>query len=279
MSEVNAEVARDPIAAILAAFGRSYLASSPFKQDRELVDELRAEARPVIEALLFADKAGSADVNAIEHHEGLAMVTLLGRRAGALGATPSAVLALVPSLSAGFRDAGKPLSPAIHQALQAMCMEGYVAGREEHLQRDFAQRTAQAQPIVRVAPRCLAVFLAGHHDADDLAEVIDRLGRTMLDANALGCVVDLERLEEPAPDRAAEVFNADAAARMLGATCVFTGVSPAWMDAARRARVPTDLIALEPSFERGLHRALAACGLEVRPIGWLPEKIRKMLRR
>src|SRR5687768_10169223 len=189
MTELAAQVSkdRDAIGVILDAFGRSYLASSPFKQDRALLEELAAETRPVVEALLFATSSGAADANAIEHHEGLAMVTLLGRRVGALGATPSAALALVPSLAAGFRESGRTLPPALHGPLQAMCMEGYVAGREEHLVREHANRFAESQPVVKIAPRVLALFLSGEHESEDLAEVVDRLGRQMLAANAVSC--------------------------------------------------------------------------------------------
>lgn len=263
---------------VLAAFEARYVEGAPFREDRRIAGELAIETRPVIESLLAAlSGEGPIDVPSLEHHEALAMVTLLGRRAAALGATPTALVGLVPALIAGFEAVGRPIPEHLHDPMRFVAFEGYVAGHDERLVQEGYVRAADAVPIVRVAPRCLALLVAGRHEAELLAEIVDRFGRELLAADAKAGIVDLAKLEDPSPDCAAEVFGADAAARMLGATCVFSGVSEPWLEAARRARVPVELLTIEPDFGEALRRALSLCGLEIRRTSWLPGPIRTLL--
>jgi len=255
----------DHLARHAARFRETYTSGAPFAQDRALAGDLSLEARPVLEALLFASASGQGDdVHASEHREGLAMLTLLGRRAGVLGATPTAALAIVPALRAALEASSVALSPRVERALAAVCIEGYVAGREERIVREAADRAARTQTIVRVAPRCLALFLTGEHEAEALHAITDRLGRSLLADGAEVCVVDITGLERADPSCAAEVFAVDVTARMLGTLAIFTGVTDEWRRAAESARVPLELLTMEPSFEAGLKRALQRVDLEIR---------------
>jgi hypothetical protein len=240
-------------------FRARYARGAPFREDRLLAKELGWEARPVLEALRAALR--DVDPTSIAHHEGLALLTLLGRRAGRLGATPTAALGIVPAL---FTALGRQPTERELTALQALSLEGYVAGREERLVEEAARAAMEATPIVEVAPRCIAAFFAGLHEPEALGEIVERLGSLALRTDAAAVVVDVSRLLDPTPERAAEVLGADAAARMLGATCVFAGIGP-WLEAARRTGVDERLIVSEPDFPSALKRALAAAGLAIRP--------------
>jgi hypothetical protein len=260
-------LAGDPrVERALAAFREHYVRAAPFREDRKQAEELVLEARPAVEDLLFAADQGAVDLQGFEHHEGLAMVTLLGRRAAELAITPTAALALVPALLEGFRAVECPLPEAAGTHLQALCIEGYVASRGDRAQQEAGHRAAGAVPVVRIAPGCIALVLAGRHDPERLGEVVERFGRELFETDARACVVDLSRMKEPTADRAVEVFGAHATARMLGTRCVFAGVSEGWLDAARQARVDVELLEREPSFDKALERALGLCGLEIRRI-------------
>lgn len=270
---------RDRVERILEGLERRYATTTPYRQDRELAPELALEARPVVESLLIAAEADPHErARVLDHHEGLAMVTLLGRRAGMLGATPTAALGLVRALFASFEEVGCPVPAELYDDLVALCMEGFVAGREERLLDRTETVASEAQPIVRIADRVLLLFLCGTHPAERIEQVVDRFGRVMLQLEARAGLVDLSRLSDPTPDRAAEVFAAHSAARMLGADCIFTGVSDAWLGAAKEGRVDTELLAIEPSFEDALRRALAIGGWELRRTSWLPSPLRFLKR-
>ena len=93
------------------------------------------------------------------------------------------------------------------------------------------------------------------HDAASLGELVDALGRAMLDADASIAIVDLSQLGEPNRDRARAVFAAEEIARMLGAICIFSGVDPRWRSAAADARIDLDELNVEPTFARALASA------------------------
>lgn len=254
----------------VAVLEAAYAGAVPFVEDRACAPELAREAAPVLHALLSSRSLGAPeDARALEHHEALALVLLLGRRAGALGVTPTAALALVRALSAALESVGSPVGAEFTAVVAALVMEGYVAAREERLSNLSAAQAADALPTLRLAPKCLALVLSGEHEPERLRDVVDRFGRALFAADARACVVDLSGLRRPSAPLAAEAFAADVAARMLGVTCIFCGVSPAWLDAAKAARVPLEVLALEPTFEVALARALELAGYALKPEGRL----------
>lgn len=272
--------AEDPrISRVLEELERRYAGTTPFRQDRDLAPELALEARPAVESLLLAAEAPPEErPRVLDHHEGLAMVTLLGRRAGNLGATPTAVLGLVRSVGEAFEAIGLPLGEALMRDLGAVCLEGFVAGREEHVAERAAERAAEGQLVTRVVEGCVLLTLGGEHAPERLEEVVDAFGRKLLSADAKSGLVDMTRLVAPTPDRAAEVFSAHATARMLGAHCVFVGATEEWLAVARQGRVDTELLLLEPTFEAGLRHALRLAGWELRRSSRLPEPLRSLRR-
>lgn len=259
----------DRPARIAAAFGVAYRRRTPFREDREQGPELELEVQPAVEDLLPA--SGEApDLAAPEHHEGLALVTRLGRRAAELGITPTAAAGVAPSLVDAFRADGLALPPSAQDTLAGLCLEGYVGAREERGEARAGARAAAATGIIEPVTGCVALVLAGHHPAEQLSAIVDRFGRRAHQRDARACIVDLTDLEPPDPDQAVEVFGADAVCRMLGATCIFAGVEATWREAARAAGVDDALLQLEPTFARALERALEPMGYELRARrGWL----------
>ncbi len=253
-----------------ATIEETFARSVPFAEDRACAAELAREAAPLIDALRQAFAGGAPErARALEHHEALAMITLLGRYAGVLEITPTAALAIVPAVLEGLATVEVTLGSAFASMLSALALEGYVAAREERLVELAAARAAAALPTLRIAPKCLALVLHGEHDPSVLRDVVEHFGRALFEADARSCVVDLHGLLGVSPHHAVEVFGADVAARMLGATCVFSGASPDWLAAANSARVPLELLAIEPTFEAAVARALEIAGYTLKRAGGL----------
>lgn len=281
--------ADDPLLAVaLDAFREAYVAGCPFLQDRDLAEALSVEASPVLEALaeglgreLGRDRSGegAGDPERNEHHEALAMVTLLGRRAGALGVTPTAALAISSAMVAGLRRIERPVSTELSQALAILSVEGYVAGREDALRDSHAANAIETAAIITVVPRVLALVLSGEHDSDAIAEIVDRFGRRLLKVDAVAAIVDLSLLGEASDERAVEVFGAHATARMLGVTCFFVGAAEPWREAATRKRIDLDLVRFEPSFEAALRASLSLASLKLESTSWLPGPLKRVLRK
>ncbi len=244
-----------------------------FDEDRALGTELSTEARPAADALRLALTLHTQDdETSLEHHEGLAMIHLLGRRAATLGATPSALTCLVPTLADALRETGEArslelvLSEAMRLRLTATCWEGYVRGREERTEQVLRTRAATAMPTLELAPGCVALILAGAHEPAVLVERARVFGRTMFAAEAKACVVDISRLFDPHRSRAAAILEVASAATLMGASHHVSGVTDAvdgWGPVLRELGV--DEARLHASFEGALAAAIKAAGLRLQP--------------
>ncbi len=271
---------QDEFSEALEGFRESYVAGCPFRQDRDLVDLISEEARPVIEALGVGLVDGpGGDPELTEHHEALAMVTLLGRRAGALGVTPTAAMAIAGAMGAGLARIGLAVSEKLGVALATLSVEGYVAGREDALREQHAAASVESVVTLAIVPRVFALVLSGDHEPEALAEIVERFGRRLLKGDAVAAIVDISGLREATEEGAVEVFAAHSTARMLGVTCLFVGVTDPWLEAAKTRRVDLDLVRIEDTFEDALRAALPLSGWKLESTSWLPGPLKRVLKR
>lgn len=256
---------------------------APFREDRAAAVELAREAVPVVDAIVGGcDAAGGPMPDALPLREALALVGLLGRRAGEAGLTPTALVALPAALRAGCEavaampvDAAPadaaPRRPAtwgaaLEEAVRALALEGYVAGREERVVARLAARAASALEPLWIAPRCALLALSGEHDADHLRDVVERAGRALLAGDARALVVSLRGLVGASPTAAAEVFALADVAAMLGAVCVFCDVDETWRRAAA-PRIDLARLRIAGDTRAAVAEALDAAGHRLRPKG------------
>lgn len=279
MDRGEAEAAAEAAGRIASRFGARFAEAVSLRLDRALAPELAIEARPVAEALVTGLRgAARVDVEDGALREAVALASLLGRRAGVLGATPSAAVAIVPCLI-DAAEAEDARARALVEPLRAVCVEGYVAAREEALEARAARRAAEAIGVVDAAPGCVCVIVAGMHDAGELERAFDELGRGLLDRDARACLIDAGGLEAPDPEVARQLFALHATCAMLGVRCVFARVSDGWRVAAREAGLDLTDVSFAPDFASGLREALAAVGVDVRPRAGLGDVLRRMVRR
>lgn len=216
--------------------------------DRELAEPLALEAQPVLQAL--AESAAEAS----------ALANLLGRRAGLLGLTPGGVLAVAPALVDSVDDNAEDV---LH-TLNALCLEGYVAAREEVSAQQGAERAAAAIAQCMFAQGCVGVFVRGDQDADAMEARLSEIARDLLDRDAKACVVHAARLIRPSRDRAMKLFSLAYSCRLLGVRCIYSAVGDDWLKAAEEGGFDLNEVEVDPSFESALNKVLAHCGLQVR---------------
>lgn len=267
--------------AILEAFATA-LSGAALSADarRELV----VEARPAVHAVLFAvgsDRAG--DTNSLEHHESLAMLTLLGRKVALLGGTPSAALCVVPALCDAFESCEVRVPAGVNAALNSVLMEGFVRGREEAVDERHRRSLAKATGALRVCEGVLLLRFVGRLDPDAIVAVGEDFARRLFSTEAVSCVVDVSSLEGTTSRHARAVFAIDEAARMLGVRCIFSGFDERWAetladvdprDAEGSRRLLVERV--EP-FADALHTALSAADYRLQRGSWLPASIRSLL--
>ena len=252
--------------AILDAFLERFRAAVSFEVDRELADDLRNEARPAAQALHFATSMDTAhDETSLDHHEGMAMVSLLGRRAALRGATPMGALRLVPALLDALVTTGAPEIPDDYASmLSVSCIEGFVRGREERLATQIAEEAARAIPTLRVSEGVLALVLAGDHEAAVLQHRGAELARELFATEGVGAVIDVSRLLHPDRSRGAAVLETIESIATIGAASAVSGMTETWREIMDELDGSKDVAFFE-HFDQALAHVLAANGHSIRP--------------
>lgn len=240
-----------------------------FVEDKAAAGDLEAELSPVFETLMDAAPLTGVTAASLQAREALAMTTLFGRRVANRDITPSAAYLALDAFLLAVAECISPLDVDLRRALSSLFFEGYANAREERVLASERKQAADSQPVQLLQPGCVALVLSGQHEPEALADIVDRFGRSLLRLEARAAIVDITHLLQPDSARAAEVFAADASARMLGVTCIISGVTPPWREAALRARVPLDVMRIEPTFDRALVFALRAAGYRVAEGGGL----------
>jgi hypothetical protein len=185
---------------------------APFREDRALADELCREAQPVLRALCVTE--GPDPSGAL--YEGFALVNLLGRRAGLLGATPSAALAACRGLTEALAAGGAQLPSTARDQLEAVCLEGYCGGRDDRLREEVLGELMVQQLELPLAPRCHALVLSGGPSHEALEAWLDGAMRSLFRAEVQCVVVDTARLQLPDDGGARIVASALITAASLG---------------------------------------------------------------
>lgn len=256
-----------------ARFRDHFLSRAGFAQDKAAASDLEAELVPVLEALADASPGAALNAASLEAREALAMTNLFGRRVASRAVTPSAAFVALDAFLLAVRECCDASDQELLRTLSAVYFEGHSAAREEFLLAKERSDSAASQPILVLQKGCVALVLSGHHEPDALAEIVDRFARALLRLDARACVVDVTHLALPTSARAAEVFAADASARMLGVTCFISGVDDAWREAAQKARVPIEVMRVEPTFDSAVRSALQASGYRLDESGGLLTRI------
>ncbi|MFT3922649.1 MAG: hypothetical protein QM778_08960 [Myxococcales bacterium] len=254
---------RPPIEAMLAIFERAYRQGVAFREDRLLGPDLSHEVRPVLEALAQLGPGASDDTCC---HEAYALLTLLGRRAGVLGATPTAALALLQALFAALSEEDSALSSELEMRCQVVVLEGYCAGRDERVTAELRASVAKHQVSLSLAPRCRYLALAGPLELDALEQVLDEAARDFLRDDALACLLDVSRLDGwPSERMARALLEFCLACRALGGSVVMVGLGAELHGELQRLGMSGDSVAVAASFAVGLAQVLDSAGHELRP--------------
>ncbi|MCS6799961.1 MAG: hypothetical protein NZ898_15840 [Myxococcota bacterium] len=259
----------DPADSLVAAFARRVRAVADAGAAPGSFDPVATAASALLARLEEEARCGpTGRLDGPEHAELLSMAAGLGRQIARERDAVATALVAARAIDVGARERGVALESGAVETLRTAIVEGYAAALEEGASQLAAEAAAQAVAIVRTAPRVVSTFLWGPQRAEQVAGIVDRLGRTLLSEQAVALVVDVRGLVDPDPPLAAEIFSADSTARMLGARTWFSGVEEPLRAAARAARVPLEELAIRSAYESALRDALEAAGWRLVPRRW-----------
>lgn len=265
---------QQPTEAMLEVFERVYRSGVPFQEDAILGADLIHEVAPVLETLARAAGTFGAEAGPTVDprgqsscHEGYALLTLLGRRAGLLGATPTAAFVVLRAIVSALTGAGVQLSASLRDELNMVLLEGYCAGRDERVSAELRASVARNQVSVLLAPRCRFVALAGPFEVEALEQVLDEAAREFLRDDGVSCLLDVSRLDCQPPVRSARaLLEFCLACRAVGGSVVLVGLQPELARELHELGLSERVAQLAETFGQGLTQALAHAGQEVRPL-------------
>mgnify|MGYP001826357825 FL=1 len=230
------------------------------------VTDIVTETAPALQLLveLPSQPREGASFDSFEFRECLTVLSLLGRRLALLDLTPTAAAQVVELAVRAVDDVPELALDGFVQRALAASFEGFVMGREERIAQASAKQGAKPIRPLRIDDGAFALITSGTHTPQVLSDSVDALGRAMLDAGVETALVDLTQLGEPNAERAVAVFSADEVARMLGGTCLFSGVDSRWQAAAAQARIPLHELRVVQTFAEALKMARGAKGQPTR---------------
>lgn len=263
----------------LCAFEQELASALPFREDAALLGALLPDLPPVLFALRTGYRS-SVELRPAQARaplsEGFALFNLLCRRAGVLGATPTASLALARALVAALRADGLALSAGCADDLALIAVEGYSAGRDELRERSLRTITSESQVWFPLAPRCFGLFLAGSFLPEALERVLDDLARQLFRAEARSVLLDVSRLYEAGEDQARAIVTFTGTLTGLGVdVTVFEGDTrfQPWFE---RLDLVKHGVRQCSALPEALARVLTAAGYDLRARGRLGELIDKV---
>lgn len=246
---------------MLAAFRQRYTASAPFTEDRALADDLTEQARPVFEALCDPTPEADSDPD----HEAMALLTLLSRRAGLMGATPAASLGLCRGIELGLQIGGSTLSAAALEQLSQVILEGYVAGRDERVTADLRRAAVESLALLPLGQQAFALVVAGRFASEDLAPRLEEMERELLRTDARSLVLDVTRLVHLADDVPRLLCGVLATSQSLGVTAFVCGLDAHAQAPWREAGLADLGVEQIAAFDEALTKVFACVDLELKP--------------
>ncbi len=107
-----------------------------------------------------------------------------------------------------------------------LTFESYVATREELVSQQAEQLLELSTPVVKVWEGVVAVPLVGTLDSARAQTVMEKLLQTLVDTESAYAIIDITGVPAVDTQVAQHVLKTIVAARLMGATCVISGIRP-----------------------------------------------------
>lgn len=208
-------------------------------RDARLREEGREHSTRFLELLIAATAGGNVeDVQTPEFREVRALLSDISRRRGLAGATPTETAMFVFSfkkpLFARLRRelSGDELGDAYWTAttlfdrLGLYTNESYVKTREEIIERQQQDMLELSTPVVKLWKGILALPMIGTLDSGRTQIVMEQLLQKIMETEADIAILDITGVPTVDTLVAQHLLKTVAAARLMGADCIISGVRP-----------------------------------------------------
>ncbi|MFE7169720.1 STAS domain-containing protein [Streptomyces sp. NPDC057616] len=226
--------------------------------------ELDRELRELYEALAAALRQGAIDVHSEQMSEVRALLTELSRNRARQGFSPSetaiSVFALKRVLEPVLESGTAADVPAylrlagILDGLGLFTIETYTQTRDELITAQAEQLLELSTPVVRLWDGVIAVPLVGTLDSARTQVVMEKLLQALVDTGSEQAIIDITGVPAVDTQVAQHLLKTIVAARLMGAECTVSGISP---------QIAQTIVALGIEFEGIVTKASLADALKL----------------
>ena len=226
---------------LLAEWVQAQLSATTLRSDLMKENELREQSRELL-ALLQAAIA-SGDISQIDRSDWTSVRDFLAkvsRSRAQQGFSPSETATFVLSLKQPLfsllrtelsKDA-QALADEVWTTtnlldkLALLTVESYVKSREELIQRQQREMMELSTPVVQLWENILALPLIGTLDSERTQVVMESLLQKIVETGALIAIIDITGVPTVDTLVAQHLLKTVAAARLMGADCIISGIRP-----------------------------------------------------
>jgi len=226
---------------ILQEWMRQQLSSETMRADLVSEADLRTESDRFLEVLSRAVQSGNFnDIHAPEYKPVLEMLERFSRSRGLQGFSPSETATFVFSFKQpifdAFRESGD-MDPAGHMEniwaanllidkLGLYTTEIYQQSREEVIRRQQEEMLELSTPVMEIWEGILALPLIGTLDSTRTSVAMETLLQTIVETRSELAIIDITGVPTVDTLVAQHLLKTVAAARLMGADCVISGIRP-----------------------------------------------------
>lgn len=226
--------------ALLEAWMAEQLADATLRRDLIEQSELRAHSQQFLRALSAASQAGLTDTDAPAWNEVRDILAGISHERAVRGFTPSATATFVFSLKKPLFGVLRALHGDDHAALVESIVtvtqlidrlglyttEVYQRGREEVIGRQQQELLELSTPVVQLWDGVLALPLIGTLDSARTQVVMESLLQRIVETGAGIAIIDITGVPTVDTLVAQHLLKTVAAARLMGADCIISGIRP-----------------------------------------------------
>jgi rsbT co-antagonist protein RsbR len=211
-----------------------------YRSDLIKEGELREQSREFLRLLTRAARAGDADITRPEWQETRDLLSSISRSRGQQGFSPSATATFVFSFKEPLFDylrkelAGDPkalvegtwVASVLLDKLGLFTTEVYQQSREEMIARQQREVLELSTPVVKMWDGVLALPLIGTLDSARTQTVMENLLQKIVETGCETAIIDITGVPTVDTVTAQHLLKTVAAARLMGADCIISGIRP-----------------------------------------------------
>jgi rsbT co-antagonist protein RsbR len=262
---------------LLAEWVAAQKAAPIFRPDLIKEGELRDQCREFLRLLARASRGGWQDISGPEWQEVRDLLASISRSRGQQGFSPSATATFVFSFKEPlFTRLRKELaanpqglvdatwaSTTLLDKLGLYTTEVHQKAREEVIDRQQREMLELSTPVVKMWDGILALPLIGTLDSARTQTVMENLLQKIVDTGCETAIIDITGVPTVDTLTAQHLLKTVAAARLMGADCIISGIRPQIAQTIVHLGVDLSTVSTKASLADAFALALRRLGLGV----------------